>query len=183
MKVTPGPLNVLSNYCLLEGVVSDTGILLLSGKVPLGRRALPLWGHRCCAIGVKGRWGPAGHCHAVTSCIQMYLWFLGTPFQLAELQGHLVFQSLNVRQLVLCIWQCVCVRRQLCLSMAASSSWQEVVGVLRFDYSTTNTTNAIHSKQLCLTAHVFQFNVVGALIFMLGRNLAVNNRSCPIEIS
>ena len=55
MKVTPGPLNVLSNYCLLEGVVSDTGILLLSGKVPLGRRALPLWGHRCCAIGVKGR--------------------------------------------------------------------------------------------------------------------------------
>lgn len=44
------------------------------------------------------------------------------------------------------------------------------MGVLRFDCSTTNTTNAIHSKQLCLTANVFQFNVVGALIFVLGRN-------------
>lgn len=34
----------------------------------------------------------------------MYLWFLGMPLQLAELQGHLVLQSLNVKQLVLCLW-------------------------------------------------------------------------------
>lgn len=100
----------------------------------------------------------------------MYLRFLGRPFQLAELQGHLVFQSLDVKQLVLRIWQRVSMRTQLCLSTTASSSRQEVVGVLRFAYSTTNTTNAIHSKQLCLTANVFQFNVVGALIFVLGRN-------------
>lgn len=167
MKMTPSPQNVLSNYCFLEAVVSDTGILLLSGKLPLGRRALLLWGHRCCATGMKCQWRPVGHCCPVTSCIQMYLRFLGRPFQLAELQGHLVFQSLDVKQLVLRIWQHVSMRTQLCLSTTASSSWQEVVGVLRFDYSTTN---AIHSKQLCLTANVFQFNVVGALIFMLGRN-------------
>lgn len=54
------------------------------------------------------------------------------------------------------------------------------MGVLRFDYSTTNT---IHSKQLCLTAKVFPFNVVGALIFMLGRSYWLKITSCPIEIS
>lgn len=104
----PGPLNVLSNYCSLETVVGDRN-------------------SAACGETAAGQKGPAGlpqerHCQTVTSCIQMYLWFLGMPWLSAELQGHLVFQRCPVTQLVLCIWQQVCTRRQLCLSVAASSS-------------------------------------------------------------
>lgn len=55
MKVTLGPLNIYSIYCFLKAVVSDMAVLLHLGKLPLGGRALPLWGHRCCAIGVECR--------------------------------------------------------------------------------------------------------------------------------
>lgn len=45
VKATPGPLNVLINYCFLETVASETGILLFSGKPPLDRSCpMPLWG-------------------------------------------------------------------------------------------------------------------------------------------
>lgn len=73
-------------------------------------------------------------------------------FPLAELQAHLVLQSQCQTAYALCQAVCVCMMRQLFVHDRASSISQEVVGVLRFGYGTTN---GIHSKQLCLIANVY----------------------------
>lgn len=104
MKVTPGPLNVLSNYCFLEAVGSDVGILLLSGKLPERQKSpsfvgAPLLCHRSEMSVRTCRTLPP--CHFLHPNVSVVPWH---AFTASRASGHLVLQSLNVKQLVLCLW-------------------------------------------------------------------------------
>lgn len=93
-----------------------------SGQLPLGRRAQPLLGHSRCAT--RCRWGPVSKCvNVLTIPLQDFLVTRAT-------------ESSWFPNSSCCVWQCVCVHEVVFVYGKASSSWQEVVGVLKFGYST-----------------------------------------------